>query len=439
MKTGYTFFALTMFLVSVLAVFSCKKEESKTPPAPIPQECKIIIPADSIEIQIGNTVRVEVSISGFGTDAKVVFSVDTSQMSESFYAPYVFVWQTSGWPEGSHTIKADAFDANFIETDMITIILIDTIIPPTPPVAVISITPQGGNTDTIFSFDAGNSYDLNDATEELLFRWDFDGDGFWDTEFTHEGIFMHKYTHPGNYHVVLEVMDTDEMTADTVKSLLVEHTGNIDACEGYVTVPLGGKVYHTVAIGDQCWLRESLDIGTMIMGGEAPSDNEVIEKYCYNDDTLMCDKYGGLYMWDEMMNYIPLQGSKGICPNGWHIPSDAEWKELEGFADSQYGIDDPEWDLVAFRGSDAGKHLKALTGWDSGGNGNNLYDFKALAGGYWESGTSFAGESQSGRFWSASHDNGHNAFSRMLKYDTDQVSRDKFWDEAAFSVRCLRD
>ena len=429
---------LLVNLLLLLAILvSCEKNDSDdvTPATPT---CEIITPDDSSTIQQGIILRIEVMLSGFGEDARVRFTVDSIQVSETLGAPYEFMFDTEGWAIGMHTIKTEAYEAFTLASDEIIIILIDTIVPPQTPVPVISIVPESGNTDTIFSFDASGSYDYEDPFEDLLFRWDFDGDGSWDTDFTDEVIFFHKYTHPSNYQVKLEVIDSDGMTADTIYALLVIHSGSPDACEGYVSIPYGGQVYHTVAIGDQCWFRENLNIGEMI-NGVAQSDNEVFEKYCYNNDSANCEKYGGLYQWKEMMDYFPLQGTQGICPNGWHIPIDDDWKELEGYADTQYGVGDPIWDENSFRGFDAGKHLKSLLGWNSGGNGDNLFDFKALPAGFWESGFAFNSETEEAHFWSSTHDNGLNAASRMLKFDTDKISRSFRWDEAAFSVRCIKD
>ena len=82
----------------------------------------------------------------------------------------------------------------------------------------------------------------------------------------------------------------------------------------------------------------------MIHGTMEQSNNGIIEKYCYNNEPDSCTKYGGLYQWNEMMQYTTQQGAQGICPPGWHLPTDEEWKVLEGAVDSQYGIGDPEWD-----------------------------------------------------------------------------------------------
>src|ERR1035438_4575700 len=74
-------------------------------------------------------------------------------------------------------------------------------------------------------------------------------------------------------------------------------------CPETPTVTYAGKTYNTVHIGSQCWLKENLDVGTRINGSNDQKNNGIIEKYCYNDDTANCTKYGGLYQWDEVMQY----------------------------------------------------------------------------------------------------------------------------------------
>jgi uncharacterized protein (TIGR02145 family) len=111
-------------------------------------------------------------------------------------------------------------------------------------------------------------------------------------------------------------------------------------CPGMPTVEYEGQVYNTIQIFSQCWLKENLNVGMMIPEAKDQSNNGIIEKYCYNNEPDSCAKYGGLYRWDEMMQYTTQQGTQGICPPGWHLPTDEEWKVLEGAVDSQYGIGD---------------------------------------------------------------------------------------------------
>jgi uncharacterized protein (TIGR02145 family) len=159
-----------------------------------------------------------------------------------------------------------------------------------------------------------------------------------------------------------------------------------------------------VQIGDQCWFKENLNVGTMINGNEEMANNGTIEKYCYENTPANCVTFGGLYQWDEMMQYELTPGIQGICPPNWHIPADEEWKQLEGFADSQYGYPDPEWDISGYRGFDAGLNLKSLSSWNSGGGGNDFYGFKAGPSGYRYNSNYFYSLGNDGYFWSSSVD-----------------------------------
>ncbi|MBK7175282.1 MAG: hypothetical protein IPH84_19155 [Bacteroidales bacterium] len=99
-----------------------------------------------------------------------------------------------------------------------------------------------------------------------------------------------------------------------------------------------GKEYNTVLIDSQCWLAENLNIGTRINGSDNQTNNGVIQKYCMNDLESNCSIYGGLYQWDEMMNYTSSSsanpsGRQGICPEGWHIPSLNELCQMQTFLD----------------------------------------------------------------------------------------------------------
>lgn len=86
--------------------------------------------------------------------------------------------------------------------------------------------------------------------------------------------------------------------------------------------------YPTILIGSQCWMAKNLNVGIGLGFGEESSDNSVIEKICFYYSELFCDSYGGLYTWDEAMNYSLTQGAQGICPDTWHLPSEAEYSAL---------------------------------------------------------------------------------------------------------------
>jgi uncharacterized protein (TIGR02145 family) len=222
------------------------------------------------------------------------------------------------------------------------------------------------------------------------------------------------------------------------KSYTFQFATNI-SCPGTPTVEYEGQVYSTIQIFSQCWLKENLNAGNMIPGNQEQLNNGVLEKYCYNNDPANCDDFGGLYQWTEMMQYTTQPGVQGICPPGWHLPTDEEWKVLEGAADSQYGMGDPTWDYIEYRGFDVGANLKSETGWIAG-NGNDLYGFSGLPAGqgYGSGGFSLLGNG--GYFWTSLEGNDTDAWWRYLHY-TNSVVRRLFSGKEyySFSVRCVLD
>ena len=209
-------------------------------------------------------------------------------------------------------------------------------------------------------------------------------------------------------------------------------------CPGIPTVTYEGQVYNTVLIGDQCWLRENLNVGTMINGIEEMTDNSVIEKYCYDNNDANCDEYGGLYQWNEMMEYVTDTAVQGICPEGWHLPTDFEWKILEGTVDSQFPVGDTVWNNYYWRGYDVGRKLKFTTSWNYGGNGTNTFGFTTLPCGYRHDTGNFYGLSNSTSFWSSSEPNSPSAWYRVLYYNYAEVYRFYNFKTYGFSVRCIQ-
>jgi uncharacterized protein (TIGR02145 family) len=210
-------------------------------------------------------------------------------------------------------------------------------------------------------------------------------------------------------------------------------------CPGMPTVEYGGQVYNTIQIFGQCWLKENLNVGEMIPGTMEQVDNGTIEKYCYDNDIDSCTKYGGLYQWNEMMQYTAQQSARGICPPGWHLPADEEWKVLEGAVDSQYGIGNAEWDLFEeSRGYDAGTNLKTTSGWFANHNGTDLFGFSGLPGGSRYGNGYFAGILYNGLWWASTDFDDTYAWYRHLIPGL-EITRNYLVQVGGFSVRCLKD
>ncbi len=205
------------------------------------------------------------------------------------------------------------------------------------------------------------------------------------------------------------------------------------------------QAYATILIGTQCWMAQNLNVGTKINSthpGIQQFNNEVIEKYCFSNTDANCDTYGGLYEWGEAMQYVTTEGAQGLCPDGWHIPTDNEWKILEGVVDSQYPVGDAEWDATGFRGLDAGGKLKeaGTTHWNSPNEGaTNSSGFTGLPWGYRASFTgNFDNLGIEGYFWSSTPWSNFGAYMRRLYNAQARVDRYFWYSDNGFSIRCLK-
>ncbi len=197
------------------------------------------------------------------------------------------------------------------------------------------------------------------------------------------------------------------------------------SCPDIILVPYGGQEYHTVQINNQCWFKENLNIGNRINGSLSQKNNGIIEKYCYTDNESACNTYGGLYQWGEMMQYVTTTGSKGICPDGWHLPSFAEWDTLSTHLS---GV------------SVAGGKLKeaGTLHWLSPNTGaTNISGFTALPGGNRHISGTFYFLTTFGYFWSASETSSAASSGRMFSYQSVSVDSFDYDKTYGFSVRCI--
>lgn len=184
-----------------------------------------------------------------------------------------------------------------------------------------------------------------------------------------------------------------------------------------------GTVYRTLTLGDQVWLVENINRGEMIEGDRDQQDNGVIEKYCYDDNPVLCDKYGGLYQWGEAMQYSTRESSQGVCPPGWHIPSDSEWKILEIFL----GMSHEDADDILWRGADYGQSLQP-----EGDTG-----FEALRGGNRFVTGTFNRIGNSGYFWTSTIAEDGHAWRRGIDINEGGIYRSINDKSFGFSVRCV--
>ena len=189
-----------------------------------------------------------------------------------------------------------------------------------PPIPMFKIGSTRGNLTTQFYLDAWPTYDIEDRPSQIKVRWDFEGDQSWDTEFSDEKYYYHKYTNPGVYKIILEAMDTE---------------GLRDTTSTYVTVTAGTnetgliidrrfdaeEFYPTVKIGDQWWTARNM----YYEPGNLTNKIDTLRSVCYPGD---CSKYGRLYTAYSAASMNMTEGARGICPKGWHLPTKKEWEVL---------------------------------------------------------------------------------------------------------------
>lgn len=199
-----------------------------------------------------------------------------------------------------------------------------------------------------------------------------------------------------------------------------------EPCPSNVT-DYDGNTYNTIQIGEQCWMKENLRTthysdGTEIKFGGYGS--------MPNGDNNNLISYGYLYSWQMTVNGT--NGSdmlpshiQGICPNGWHVPSDMEWQELVKVVKSR-------------NNGNLAKSLASSSGWNYGFAGNNSTGFSVLPAG--ENGGRLG---DNAFFWSATQDSKYteNALCfNVSRYDDGEIGLSQGWNkDYNFSVRCVRD
>lgn len=212
-----------------------------------------------------------------------------------------------------------------------------------------------------------------------------------------------------------------------IRIIANDETADGDSCgnlyyEGGPHVDSIGAYYNTIQIGTQCWMKENLNVGVMIDGSVNQTNNSIVEKYYHNNDSLTSTTlgWGALYQWDEAMQYVTTPGTKGICPTGWHIPTQEEFETLS----------------TAVGGD--GNTLKAI-GQD--GASTNTSGFSALFGGFRSNDGSWREGSNSFYSWISKEyvDNVNLADYRRLDTGSSTFELVHNFKTFGLSVRCIKD
>lgn len=235
----------------------------------------------------------------------------------------------------------------------------------------------------------------------------------------------------------------------------------IFSCEGKTEVnsltvtDIEGNRYEIVKIGNQTWMAENLKVTKYPDGTDITliyDDVAWVNRQANNTDGAMCyyglsfknkegmkDTYGALYTYAAAIaeNWEHCnKPDQGVCPDGWHLPSDKEWKILE----KEIGLPLSEIDNTGWRGIEEGTKLKSKSGWNADGNGSDDYGFRALPGGSRNSkfGISLAAGDY-GHWWTRTEKDNKLAWTRVLNKGTATVNRSSVNKSEGLSIRCLKD
>ena len=233
---------------------------------------------------------------------------------------------------------------------------------------------------------------------------------------------------PSSSSSVDETKSSSSVTSVSSSSVPKGYVDPSTVVTGTMTDTRDGQMYKTVKIGTQTWMAENLNY-------------ETANSYCYNNADSNCTKYGRLYTWAAAMDSVgtwtangkgcglgstcsPTNPVRGVCPEGWHLPTQTEWNTLFTAVGGQ---------------STAGKMLKSTSGWYRSGNGTDAYSFSALPAGFRNRNGNYDSEGNDAHFWSSTESNSNYAYYVHLSYDYDDARPGINYKNYGFSVRCVQD
>jgi uncharacterized protein (TIGR02145 family) len=310
--------------------------------------------------------------------------------------------------------------------------------------AGISFTTQAQtNCGLLHDSNANGFVDIEDFLSILgLFGdQDSDGDGIYDSQDNCIDLAACNFL-----EVDAEFCSYPDAIGDCNGNCPLDEDGD-GVCDSYSCgdpISYQGYDYSTVFIGGQCWFAENLRSENYRNGDSIPaglSDGEwlstssgAVAVYgegssgCYENspDGDACDDSWSLNEYGRLYNWYAVDDARGLCPTGWHVPTDGEWTPM---ADYLGGA------------SIAGAEMKTTYGWYEGGNGTNSSGFSGLPGGYRRNGGSFESTGNFGFWWSSSPSGSLGAYARyrFLEHDAPGLYDSATYVDNGYSIRCIQD
>ncbi|TRZ74861.1 MAG: hypothetical protein D4R97_03450, partial [Bacteroidetes bacterium] len=197
--------------------------------------------------------------------------------------------------------------------------------PGTPNSVVVTVNPLPSVTYTIC-----NDAITTTTAQPIKLRGGLPLGGTYTGTGVNTGIFYPSIAGIGNHTITYSYPNNWGCAANATQTISVINPA-VFLCDNPMTDIRDNKQYPTVKLGTQCWMAANLNYGTFIASTQMQRDNCIFEKYCFSDNLANCTSYGGLYQWDELMQYDNAAAEQGFCPPGWHVPTENEWTTLFGF------------------------------------------------------------------------------------------------------------
>jgi uncharacterized protein (TIGR02145 family) len=424
--------SIILFIIFTISCLSaCKDKDKVKPESQLGPECMIVAPQNYSFFGKGEIIDIIVDADDQnGNTISVQLFINNEGVSSTSEFPFQFEWDSHGLEPGEYSLKTVAIDLDGLRCkDSIQVIIgISSPRLTTEDVFDVSLTSVtlGGSILTDGGspiFETGIYYGLNEHPEH---------GGMKQTTSLVSGQFKTVVTGLGTnttyFYTAYAVNEVGENRGEQKK---FKTLGNE---LGVFTDVRDGKEYKTVRIANQTWMAENLAYLPSVTTHDDGS--KYIPKYYvygYNGtDTAEAklseyySNYGALYNYEAALK---------SCPEGWHLPSDEEWKTLE----ANLGMQPIEIDNAGWRGTNEGRSLKARYGWKESGSGSNISDFSALPGGYRLPYGYTDFETIYSNFWVAREHTSTEAWCRYLYYNNTGVYRGTFSRDFGFSVRCIRD
>jgi uncharacterized protein (TIGR02145 family) len=222
---------------------------------------------------------------------------------------------------------------------------------------------------------------------------------------------------------------------------------------GDIMVDINKNIYKTVEIGDQTWMAQNLKVTRYADGTKIPFlDNDLAWFHLTREDKAYSwyeDRasngfvHGALYTWAATVRGLEVSdlnpsGIQGVCPDGWHVPSDDEWKQLE----KHLGMDISQTNAEGWRGEEEGGALKkeGYGLWKRpNADASNESGFNALPSGFRHGSGESLGLTETARFWTTSKNGYSYAWYRQLDFDKSSIKRHYEGVYRGHSVRCIKD